>query len=114
VQWYEKAIPFLSKQLPTSASHELGTHGERFVSVGVSYWHTNHKTKAIEFTQKGLVLMEAAVAEHDFDPRTLSVPYNNLATMHQDMGNVVAAKQFAVRVEEIRTAAKSSEPIEKR
>jgi len=107
VAWYGKAVPMLSRALPQEALADLGRHGETFVSMGVSYWETGEKDKAMDLTRRGVALMEQAVKNGSAEPTILTIPYGNLATMHKAMGQEGEAKQFAAM------AARSKATVQK-
>ena len=94
VVWFDKAMPELAKPAPPGAVEELGRHGETFVSMGVSYWETKQKERAIELTEEGLKLMEQAVEQGTLQETALAVPYNNLSSMHRQMGREEQARRF--------------------
>ena len=62
--------------------------------MGVSYWEVGQKETAIELTNNGTQLLQAAVQEGILSLEALSVPYGNLATMHASLGNTNDAKHF--------------------
>jgi tetratricopeptide (TPR) repeat protein len=95
ITWFDKAVPLLSKPLPEEALRDLGRHGETFVSMAVSYWEVGQKEKALDLTTRGVALMEQAVKGGSADRSILAVPYGNLATMHQTMGQDVQAQRWA-------------------
>ena len=93
VQWYDKAAPLLTSKRPASELYAPRREGEMLVSMGVSYWQTDDKTRALDLTQTGVALVEAAVQGGVLAKDTLAVPYGNLASMYQQMGeNTNAAK----------------------
>jgi len=94
IAWFEKALPHLEKKIPAEAFADLGRHGETFVSMGVSYWETGQREKAIELTQRGAALMKRAVERGTLEPKALQVPFANLASMHRSVGAEDKAKQF--------------------
>lgn len=94
VAWFEKAIPYLEKPLPSEAASDLGRHGETFVSMGVSYWEVGQQEKAIQLTQEGIALMEQSIQRGVLDRSALAIPYNNLAAMHRQTGREDRARQF--------------------
>jgi tetratricopeptide (TPR) repeat protein len=102
ITWFDKAIPLLEKPLPDDAMEDLGRHGETFVSMGVSYWESGQRDRAVELTQRGVELMEQAVEKGSLAPSALAIPYNNLASMHRQLGH----NDTASRLEEM--AEKSS------
>jgi tetratricopeptide (TPR) repeat protein len=95
VVWFEKAVPLLDRPIPPEALPDLGRYGETFVSMGVSYWKTGSQKKAIDLTQKGIKLMEQAVAKGTLDRSALSVPYGNLAAMQRHVGATDEAAKSA-------------------
>ncbi|MCA9187652.1 MAG: tetratricopeptide repeat protein [Pirellulaceae bacterium] len=95
VSWYDKAEGLLKGQLPVDVLTEATIHGDRFVSMGVSYWNQGMHSKAIELTELGVDILQDAVAEGLMDAESLVIPYDNLATMHKKQGNLEGAKTFA-------------------
>jgi tetratricopeptide (TPR) repeat protein len=94
VTWFARALPLLDRPLPPSAASSLGLIGESFVSMGISYWETGHRDDALRLTLKGIDLMTKAVAAKQLDERALAIPYNNLASMHRELGHVDEARGF--------------------
>ena len=93
--WFDKAVPLLNNPIPPEAFADLGRHGETFVSMGVSYWETGNRDKAIELTQHGIELMEEAVRQGTMDRSSLAIPYSNLAAMHRQVGANEDAAKYA-------------------
>lgn len=104
ITWFEKAIPLLEKPLPKNAYLDIGRQGETFVSMGVSYWETGQRERALELTQRGVTLMEQAVRFGSLDKSSLAIPYANLGSMHRQLG----AEQAAERFEEMASQLKQS------
>ena len=75
--------------------------GDLFVSMGVSYWESGDRDKAIELTQAGAELMQEGVQTGATEIAALAVPYGNLAAMHQQMGNGDKAKHFATMMAKV-------------
>lgn len=92
--WYEKAIPALEAARDQVPSFELGRLGETFVSIGVSYWETNQRDRAITLTERGVSLMEKAVQGGQMESAALEIPYSNLASMHRQMGRESEAGKY--------------------
>jgi hypothetical protein len=65
------------------------------VSIGVCYWQIGEKKRALELTQKGVNLVEDAVEAGVLARTTLSVPYGNLATMYEKVGETSSAAKYA-------------------
>jgi tetratricopeptide (TPR) repeat protein len=94
ITWFEKALPHLNKPIPPEAFANLGRHGETFVSMGVSYWETGQRDKAIELTEHGANLMQKAFAQGSLDEKAMRVPFTNLAAMHRQLGAEKKAVEF--------------------
>ena len=95
LQWYDKAAPLLTSQRPASELYAPRREGEMLVSMGVSYWQLGNQTRALDLTQTGVSLVEAAVENGVLAKTTLAVPYGNLATMYQQMGEEPNAAKYA-------------------
>ena len=94
VVWFEKAVPLLMKPLPPESKAELGREGESFVSMGVSYWETKQRDKAMELTQHGVSLIEDAVKQGTLEQSALFIAYNNISAMHRQQGSTVKADRY--------------------
>ena len=94
IAWFEKAVPLLMKPLPAESEAELGREGETFVSMGVSYWETKQRDKALELTQHGITMMEQAAKQGNLERSALIVPYNNVSAMHRTLGAVDKADRY--------------------
>jgi tetratricopeptide (TPR) repeat protein len=94
VQWYDKAAPLLTGQRPASELYAPRREGEMLVSMGVSYWQLGNQTHALDLTRTGVGLVEAAVENGVLAKTTLAVPYGNLATMYQQMGEETNAAKY--------------------
>lgn len=102
VALFEKAVPLLGKSPPAESLNDLGRLGDTFVSMGVSYWKTGHREKAIALTQHGTHLMEEAVKQGHYDQSLLAVPYKNLAAMNREMGDSEKATRMDEMAEKIK------------
>jgi tetratricopeptide (TPR) repeat protein len=94
VEWFDRATPLLEKPVPAAAV-DAGAHGEAFVSMAVSYWDQENRDEALRLTSQGLKLMEQAVADGAMDSSALAVPYGNLASMHESMGDFEQAQKYS-------------------
>jgi len=83
VELFDKAVPMLQKAAAGTTALSAGRLGETFVSMGVSYWESNQAAKAIELTEQGIKLLEAAVQSGAMDATALEVPRSNLAAMRR-------------------------------
>jgi tetratricopeptide (TPR) repeat protein len=96
VRWFERALPLLTDLQPVGPSRASRRHGERFVSMGISYWEVGAREEAVKLTKDGLEIMREASQAGYISQRDLAVPYGNLATMYRAMGNMEEAKRMAV------------------
>lgn len=94
VHYYLQAIPLLEQPLPPEAKEDEGRHGERFVSMGVSFWQNGNKAQAVELTLAGAELLRKAIESGQIDKGSLAVPYGNLAAMYKQLGNTTEAKKY--------------------
>ncbi len=100
VRWYDRALPQLRTMFPDSLLDERGLMGEQLVSVGISLWEAGRRTTAISVTEEGAELIAQAVREGAIEKSTLSVPYQNLAEMHRQLGNAEKADRLAGKAAE--------------
>jgi tetratricopeptide (TPR) repeat protein len=95
VPWYDKAAPLLTGQRPASELYAPRREGEMLVSMGVSYWQLGNESRALDLTKTGVGLVETAVENGVLAKTTLAVPYGNLATMYQQMGETTNAAKYS-------------------
>jgi len=95
--YYEKSLPYFSADLPARNVSERGLHGERFVSMGVSYWQASARDEAVNLTHRGLEIMLGAERVGELDEAALAVPYGNLATMYEALEDPDRASRYAAR-----------------
>ncbi|MCA9119164.1 MAG: hypothetical protein H6822_22915 [Planctomycetaceae bacterium] len=103
VRWYERALSHFTGGLPKSELYDTGIHGERYVSMGVSYWKAKLSDEAVKLTEQGLDLMERATKVNLLDQQSLAVPYSNLAEMHRVGGRSDQAEEFAAKVAKLQS-----------
>jgi hypothetical protein len=104
-KFYAKAAPLLERPLPKSRAAEAGAHGERLVSMGVSFWQTQQTKQALAVTEKGLRYVQQAVDQGLLDRSALSVPLNNLTNMNRALGNTEQAERYHTRLVDFQTPA---------
>ena len=111
IQWYDKATPLIQAKRPASELYASRREGEMLVSMGVSYWQLGNQTKALDLTQTGVGLVESAVESGVLSKGTLAVPYSNLSTMYQQMGENTNAIKYANLAKSVAsTDSKSNSP----
>jgi tetratricopeptide (TPR) repeat protein len=99
-KWYRKALPtFEDKKLGSLV--DTSGFGDLMVSMGVSFWESGDKNEAVRLTQLGADMMQQGVEAGTIEMLALSVPYGNLAAMHQDLGNGDQAKHFATMLAKV-------------
>ncbi len=94
VTWFEKANPIFSESVERIAPQEAGRLGETLVSMGVSYWESGSRNRAIELTERGAALIEKAIKSGHAEATALEVPYSNLGTMHRQLGDKTKADRY--------------------
>jgi tetratricopeptide (TPR) repeat protein len=106
VQWYDKATPLLNGPRPVSELYAPRREGEMLVSIGVTYWQLGQQSRALEVTQSGANLIELAVEDGILAKSALAVPYSNLATMYQQMGENTNAAKYTELAKSVSPPAK--------
>ncbi|MGD9635995.1 MAG: tetratricopeptide repeat protein [Pirellulales bacterium] len=94
-QWYDKAMPLLTAPRPESTLLAPQHDGEELVSMGVTYWQIGEKDHAIDLTLNGAELVEKAVDGGMLPKKALAVPYGNLATMYEQLGEKDDAAKYS-------------------
>jgi hypothetical protein len=82
--------------------------GEQLVSVGISLWETGRRNTAVSVTQEGASLIAQAVQDGRIKKSALSVPYQNLAAMHRELGNTDEADRLADEAVEANPESKNA------
>jgi tetratricopeptide (TPR) repeat protein len=108
VRWYERALPFLTRTAATIPCRQLGEHGERLVSMGVSYWGAGARNEALRLTNEGLEAMLETHRAGQLERRALVVPYANLASMYKLVGKPAEARKMSVLAAKMEGADNSS------
>jgi hypothetical protein len=95
VLWYDRAAPLLTSPKPVSELMSPRRDGEELVSMGLSYWQTGQRERALDLTKAGTALIEQAVEDKILDKSSLAVPYGNLAAMFKQQGDASNAAKYA-------------------
>lgn len=85
IDWFEKASVSLDRSIALVGPTEIGRLGETLVSMGVSYWETDQRQKAVELTERGVDLIQQAVNNRNLDEEALEIPTGNLASMRKTL-----------------------------
>jgi tetratricopeptide (TPR) repeat protein len=109
VQWYDKSIPLLTSKRPASELYAPRREGEMLVSMGVSYWQVDKKDRALDVTQTGVGLVEAAVQNGVLAKSSLAVPYSNLSAMYLQMGEAANSAKYAKLAKSIDTSGDAND-----
>ena len=89
VKYYVQSRKYLSASPPTSAALDLGRHGERFVSMGASYFESGDRELGVRLTREGLEIMQEAATAALTKESALALP------VLESCGHVQAAGQIA-------------------
>ena len=95
VLWYDRAAPLLTAPRPVSELMSPRRDGEELVSMGLSYWKTGQRERALELSKAGTALIEQSVDDKILDKSALAVPYSNLASMFKQQGDASNAAKYA-------------------
>jgi hypothetical protein len=106
-RWYDRAEPLLTGPVPKSELFAPRREGEMLVSMGVTYWQLGDKERGVTLTQNGVALVEAAVEAGILARTTLGVPYGNLATMYQKLGESANAAKYSELAKSVTGASDS-------
>jgi tetratricopeptide (TPR) repeat protein len=93
-EWYDEAADRLLNPVPVTTMANPQQHGDALVSMGVSYWETGSRGRAIEITESGVKLIEHAVESGLLTPEALVIPYSNLAAMYEGQGETEPAAMY--------------------
>lgn len=93
-KWYDQAVDLLLNPVPVTTLAVPQQHGDALVSMGVSYWRTSDRERAVELTLAGVELIEEAVDAGLLGSTALSVPYENLSAMYQALGKTEPAARY--------------------
>lgn len=91
---YQRALTYYSRPLGPVMLSESGLQGERYVSMGVTFWQSGQKEQAVALSEAGLQLMEQAASRNELPRSELAVPYNNLAHMKSAIGEASEALKY--------------------
>ena len=81
------------------------------VSIGVTCWQLGQQARALELTRAGANLVELAVEDGILARSSLSVPYSNLATMYEQMGETTNAAKYSQLAKSL--AAPAAAPVDR-
>ena len=94
IVWFDQAVPLLERPVPASVV-DSGKQGETFVSMAISYWETGNRREGVRLTTQGVQMMQTAADEGLLEKSALAIPYGNLASMHEQLGDGPQAKKFS-------------------
>lgn len=99
-RWYDKALPHLQTLDPGSLVDERARIGDQLVSIGITLWETGRRNAALSITEEGAALLQQAASDGLVPKAAVSVPYQNLAMMHRELGNAERADRLAGKARE--------------
>ncbi len=106
ITWFEKAVPLLESPVPPCALFDPARQGETLVSMAVSFWELSNRREALRLTREGVKLMEQAADDGLMSKSALAIPYGNLASMHEQLGESQEAQRFADMAARLETPTK--------
>ena len=102
VRWYQRALTYVAQPGMEHAWTTQGWHGDRLVSMGLSFWKTGDRERGLELTEQGIRWVEKGVEEDGFPRRYLAIPYGNIAVMYRALGRDEQARAMAQRAARLR------------
>jgi len=112
VSWYQQALKKYEEPAVAKGITNLGLHGERLVSMGLSFWQSEDHQRGLKLTRQGTDMIEQAAEEQDYPSEVLAVPYGNLVAMYRHLEQEKLADEYADRVAELKEAATSGDASE--
>jgi tetratricopeptide (TPR) repeat protein len=100
-KWYNQAAELLLNPVPVTTLAVPQQHGDALVSMGVSYWHTNDRDRAVSLTLAGVELIEQAVDGGMLTAQSLSIPYENLSAMYMALGKTEPAERYQLLARQV-------------
>ena len=107
--WYRLALKKYEQTVANQGIISLGLHGERFVSMGLSFWQNGDHQQGLQLTQQGTDMIEQAVEEQDYQAQVLTVPFGNLAAMYRYLEKEEQADRYAQRVIKLKETGSQSD-----
>ena len=118
VKWYAESLQGYEQPTVAEQIMNRGLHGERLVSIGLSFWQSGDQQRGLQLTRKGTELIEKAVEKEDYQSQVLAVPYGNLVAMYRHLEKDEMAEQYVERVNQLKqqdqeqaTVDEESEPV---
>ena len=111
VNWYERALKEYEQPAVKDQIMNHGLHGERLVSMGLSFWQSGDHQRGLQLTQAGTEMIEKAVEKEDYQSQVLAVPYGNLVAMYRHLENEKLAQQFAERAIQLKQEKQAEETV---
>ncbi|HIA20341.1 MAG TPA: tetratricopeptide repeat protein [Planctomycetes bacterium] len=105
VNWYQRALKKYEQPTVIKGIKDHGLHGERLVSMGLSFWQNGDHRQGLQLTQQGTDMIEQAVEKQNYQSQVLVVPFGNLVAMYRYLEKEELADQYAQRVAKLKNAA---------
>lgn len=105
IECYNSARPMFERAAKNISADELGSLGDTFITMGVSYWTVGQQEQGLTVSLQGTKFIETAVEAKLLNPSSLVIPYRNLATMYRKLNQLENANRYQERAEQIQTAA---------
>jgi tetratricopeptide (TPR) repeat protein len=107
-KFYEHARSYFSLSPPQSFALDLGRHGERFVSMGASYFESGNRELGMRLTREGLETMREAAESGLIKEESLALPYTNLAAMYKVLGKSEESQELVEMASRIHRSSDSN------
>jgi tetratricopeptide (TPR) repeat protein len=107
VDWYAKARSGFVGSSFVTPLYSNRRHGEMYVSMGLSFWETGDREKAVKITQTGAELMKKGVESGSTRLEAMAIPYGNLAIMHDNLGHGDKSREYAKLIAKVDEVSKT-------
>lgn len=117
VQWYKRGALVLLQPFPPAVVGDRADLGDQLVSMGVSFWKTGDKERAIAITTRGVQILQSAASQPETQAnsqansqadtlKSLHIAYSNLAAMLQSAGRKAEAEKWRQRLSQLPRATR--------
>jgi tetratricopeptide (TPR) repeat protein len=111
VKWYRESLQGYEQPVVAEQIMNLGLHGERLVSMGLSFWQSGDHQRGLQLTRDGTAMIEKAVEKQDYQSQVLAVPYGNLVAMYRHLEDEKLSQQFAERAIQLKQEKQAEETV---
>lgn len=101
----ERAVRVIEAAAEANSALDNGENGVRLTNLGKAYWTDGDRERGLSLTERGIALIESAVAEKVFEPEELIVPLRNAELMARKLERADVSQKYSQRILEIDPSA---------